>query len=746
MQSRPSLSPLHARLPALWPRRAWLLAGLPLAAWAQAQVLPAAPQASATSSDALPAVTVRAEADRSGTSEGTGSYTSTGPTTTATRLPLTLRETPQSVSVITRQRMDDQGLIQLADVITQTPGLVMSTGGNAGSDSSPIYSRGFSVDTYMIDGVRQVDSNYSSIFQTNDMVMFDRVEVVRGATGLMNGIGTPGGAINLVRKRPMADFQASAKVELGSWNSRRIEGDISSPLNTAGTLRGRLVVAAQENDSYIDRLEEKRKVLFGTIEADLGDSTVLRAGASLQHHDATGHARGGLPAYYSDGTRTRWSRSASAAATWGYSERHSTSAFAALEHRLSSDWQLVGTLSRSYNHYDEVLAYASGGNPVRETGAGVNLWAGRWTAKPRQDVLDVSAVGKFALLGRQHDLVFGAQLSRTTYDTPNYTNWTHAGWSSAVPNIYTWDGTSPAAPVNPAIGRGTSDERLNSAYSTLRFKATDNLAVLAGARVTDWSRYQTSTRFATGAVTVTDRAEKGEITPYLGLVLDLNDTWSTYASYTSIFQPQNRMGLSGNHIDPLLGKNYELGVKAAFLNNRLNFAAALFYVKQDNLAIAIPNTFAPDGTQAYESVSGTKTRGFDIELSGEVQPGWQVSASYTRSMAEDRDGVRLNTPQPQNTAKLYTSYRVPGVARGLTVGGGLRWQSGIYALDQGPLRARWEQGGYAVADLMARVALTRQLSASVHVNNVFDKSYYNTTGNSYYGTPRQFGVALQATF
>ncbi len=113
---------------------------------------------------------------------------------------------------------------------------------------------------------------------------------------------------------------------------------------------------------------------------------------------------------------------------------------------------------------------------------------------------------------------------------------------------------------------------------------------------------------------------------------------------------------------------------------------------------------------------------------------------------EDRDGVRLNTPQPQNTAKLYTSYRVPGVARGLTVGGGLRWQSGIYALDQGPLRARWEQGGYTVADLMARVALTRQLSASVHVNNVFDKSYYNTTGNSYYGTPRQFGVALQATF
>lgn len=721
--------------PRLLARAVWAAcAGLPLLATAQ------------STPSTLPAVTVKAEADQSGTSEGTGSYTSTGPVNTATRLPLTLRETPQSVSVITRQRMDDQGLTQLADVITQTPGLVMSTGGNAGSDSSPIFSRGFQVDTYMVDGVRQVDSNYSSIFQTNDMVMFDRVEVVRGATGLMNGIGTPGGGINLVRKRPTADFQASAKVELGSWNARRIEADISSPLNAAGSLRGRIVTAAQQNDSYIDRLEEKRQVLFGTLEADLAPGTLLRVGASLQRHDATGHARGGLPAYYADGTRAYWRRSDSAAANWGTSERHYTSAFAALEHRLSDSWQLQGTLSRSYNEYDEVLAYASGGNPVRETGAGVNLWAGRWTAKPRQDVLDVSAIGKFALLGRQHDLVFGAQMSRTTYDTPNYTNWTHAGWSSAIDNIYTWDGTTPGAPANPSIGRGTSDERLNSAYSTLRFKATDKLAVLLGARVTDWSRYQTTTVFRTGSVSTTDRKESGEITPYLGLVLDLNDTWSTYASYTDIFQPQNRKTVTGEQIDPLLGTNYELGVKAAFLNNRLNFSAALFYVKQDNLAVSIPGSLAPDGSQAYEAVSGTKTRGFDVELSGELQPGWQVSASYTRSMAEDRVGTRLNTAQPQNMAKLYTSYRIPGVAQGLTVGGGLRWQSEIYALNQGPLRARWDQGSYVVADLMARVTLTRQLSASVHVNNLFDKSYYNTTGNSYYGTPRQFGVALQATF
>lgn len=732
---------------ARWPRRtaftaALALISLPMAAIAQ----------SGGGQQAVSAITVTAHAINDATSEGTGSYTSVGPASTATGLPLTLRETPQSISVITRQRMDDQGLTQLTDVITQTPGLTLSAGGNTGTDSSPVYSRGFSVDTYMIDGVRQVDSNYSSIFQTNDMAIFDRVEVVRGATGLMNGIGTPGAAINLVRKRPAPGFQASLRVDLGSWDARRVEADISSLLNTAGTLSGRIVVAHQQNDSYIDRLQEKRKVLFGTLEADLGASTLLRLGASLQQHDATGHARGGLPAYYSDGTRTQWKRSDSAAARWGTSQRHYTSAFVSLEHRFSNDWQLTGSLSRSYNNYDEILAYASGGNPVRETGAGVNLWAGRWTAKPRQDVLNISAVGQFGWLGRQHDLVVGAQLSRTTYNTPNYTNWNHAGWNGNIANIYTWDGSTPAAPFNPSIGRGISDERLNSVFSTLRFKATDNLAVLLGTRVTDWRRNKTSSVFASGTITSSTNQENGEVTPYLGLVLDLNDIWSVYASHTSIFKPQNYKTMTGSEIDPLRGKNAELGTRAAFLNNQLNFSAALFRVNQDNLAIAIPDTFAPDGSQAYQSVSGTQTRGLDVELSGELRPDWQVSASFTRSMSRDRLGSRLNTSVPQTQLKLYTSYRIANVAHGLTVGGGLRWQSEIYTDmtykdNRGSWRpVRFEQPSYIVADLMARVMITRQLSASVHLNNLFDKHYYNTTGNSYYGTPRQISASLQVLF
>jgi outer membrane receptor for ferric coprogen and ferric-rhodotorulic acid len=698
-----------------------------------------------TGSTTLSEVRVTAASERSGLTENSGSYT-TRQAGTATPLGLSLRETPQSVSVITRQRMEDQGLTQLPEVVAQTPGLVVSQSGNQGSDSSPIYSRGFIVNTYMIDGVRQTDSNYSSIFQTNDMAMFDRVEVVRGASGLMNGVGTPGAAINLIRKRPSADFQAQVRAEAGSWNHVRGEVDISSPLNASGSVRGRLVAAAQDNDSYIDRLKERKKLLYGVIEADLGTRTQLLAGASVQHHDATGHARGGLPGFYADGTRTAWSRSASAAPPWAYSERHYTSVFAALEHRFNDDWKLKTTATRTTNSYDELIGYASGGAPVRETGAGVTLWAGRWAGKPRQDSLDVQATGRFDLLGRKHDLAFGAQLSRTSYVVPGYTNWTFPGWSSTIGNIYTWDGNSPVSPPNPAVSLINSNERLNSAYATVRFKPADSLALLAGARVVDWSRYQTSTRFSTNATTVTDRGESGEVAPYLGAVYDIDRNWSAYASYTSIFTPQNLRLANGDYMDPQTGDSFELGIKGAFLNERLNVSGAIYKARQDNLGVAIPNVFAPDGSQAYQAVSGTSTRGFEMEVSGEVQPGWQVSAGFSRNITHDRLRARLNTAVPQNTAKLFTSYRIAGIGRGLTVGGGVRWQNQIYTDNLGAARARFTQPAYAVVDLMARYAVTDTVAVTANIGNVFDKVYYTTTGNSYYGTPRSLRMGVDVRF
>ncbi len=681
------------------------------------------------------------------TTEGSGSYAARA-SNTSTRLNLSIRETPQSVSVITRQRMDDQGLTQLADVVDNTPGLVMPASGNRGSDSSPVYARGFRVENYQIDGVNLVNSGYNGIFQTADMAAYDRVEVIRGANGLMSGVGAPGATINLIRKRPTREFQGRASVDTGSWDLYRTEADLSAPLNEAGTVRGRLVAAWQKNGSYLERLEERGKTLYGILEADLGPGTLATLGFLYQNQDATGHARGGLPLFYTDGGLTDWDRSKSSAAEWAYSRRHNQSWFASLEHRFDSGWRIKGSLDHSSYHYDEVLGYAVGGSVDRATGSGAVMYAGRWAGKPVQNSLDVYATGPFTLGGREHELVVGTTVSRTRNETAPYQSPDGTGWFAPVlDNIYTWDGRTPAEPFNPEVGDIVNRENLTSAYATARFKPADRLSLIVGARVTSWENIK-DTHYDDGRETHLDRHESDKLTPYVGLVYDLNDEWSAYASYTDIFKPQNNQDASGNYLDPLLGRSYEVGAKGELLNGALNVAAALFRAQQDNLAVALPGVTTPNGSQAYEAVSGTTTRGFDLEVSGEVLPDWQVAAGFTRALSQDRDGATLNTNVPQNTFKLFTSYRWPGIGRGLTVGGGVRWQSRAYTERTDPLGAQRlvEQGAYAVVDLMARYQLSRNVSARLNVYNAFDQYYHPDPGSTYYGAPRSFRLGLDMRF
>lgn len=691
----------------------------------------------------LPTVQVTAAMDA--TTEGTGSYT-TGSASTATKLNLSLRETPQSISVITRQRMEDQGLTQLSDVVQQTPGLTLSGGGNIGSDSSPIYARGFQVDNYQIDGVSQLYSNYGDIFQTNDMALYDHVEVVRGATGLMSGIGLPGATINLIRKRPTRTFQASTRVETGSWDYYRAEADVSTPMNEAGTLRGRLIAAYQQNDSYIDRLEEKKKIVSGIVEADIAPNTLATFGFTYQDQDATGHARAGLPRFFSDGSMTDWSRSKSAAASWASSDRETQTLFGSLEHHFDNEWLLKGTYTYSKSKYDEVLGYAAsyGAYPDKATGGGMNLWASRWAGAPEQNSLDLYATGPFTLFGRKHDLVVGMTSTYTKDDTVGYGGWQQP----VVPNIYTWDGNTPARPYDPAASDIVMREHTNSAYTTARFKPTDSLSVILGARYTSWELDNRTDYYDPADTDSSDNRSEHKVIPYAGLVYDINDNWSTYASYTDIFKPQNNYDANDNVIDPLQGKSTEVGVKGEFFNKRLNVAAALYKVKQDNLAVAVvPSAMTPTGHTIFVAESGSETRGFEVEVGGEILRNWQASASFSRNITKDRENKPLNTNVPQNTVKLFTTYRIAGIGNGLTVGGGVRWQSDIYSDEQGPDGVRLTQKAYSVVDLVARYEISENLSATFNVYNLFDKSYYLTSdANSYYGTPRNLRVGLDMRF
>ncbi|MRT37459.1 TonB-dependent siderophore receptor [Acinetobacter sp. RIT698] len=695
----------------------------------------------------LPTITVSANNINSLTTEGSGLYTAKA-TTASTGLALSLKETPQLVSVITRQQMEDQNLTQLTDVVTQAAGLTINQGGNIGSDNSPIYARGQTVDNYLLDGVKLLNS-YSSIFQSQDTALFDRIEIVRGANGLMTGAGSASASINMVRKKPLQDFKASVSASAGSWDAYRTDIDVSSPLNQSGNLRGRAVLAYQDGDSYIDRYAEERKVAYGVLEADLTDRTKASLGISYQQIDISGIARGGLPSYYTDGSLIEWSRSDSAAADWTYSDRSTTAFFADIEHKFNDNWKLKGILSRTKTSSDEVVGYAYSSGIDKQTGKGALIYATRWDYEPTQDLFNLTLNGSFNLFNQTHELVLGTTFTKSENQRPTYSGWNNGmSWNGKLDNIFSWNGNTPTRPETMIDGWYSGDDSSHSIFGAVRLKPSDKAAIILGTRVEDWKRVAINHDNAKNTTDIKTHKESGEVIPYVGLTYDLTDHWTTYASYTNIFSPQDKKTVKGDYLDPLVGNSTELGIKGEFFDNQLNIGAAVYQTKEDNFAVAVPEQpdnshITPDGSQAYTAESGTKSRGIELEATGKLSELWQISGSFTRNLSQNSQGNSINTNIPNNTAKLFSTYTLPYFDQALTIGGGLRWQSDIYSDITLPVKTRFTQDSYTLVDLMARYKINKNLLLNLNINNLFNEKYHLATTNSYYGAPTNFRVGLK---
>lgn len=669
------------------------------------------------------------------TTEGTGSYTS-GSASTATGLSLSMRETPQAVSVVTRQQIEDQNLTDITQVLEQTPGVVANNMGPAGSDANHIYVRGLEIDNIQVDGISR-PSTYGFNDDLADMAIYDRVEVVRGATGLMSGTGDPSATVNLIRKKPTYETQRKLTVQAGSWDNYRSELDVSGKLSDSGHVRGRVVAAKTDSKSHIDRQSLEKQVAYGVLEWDISDATMLTVGAEYQDLDNDGAGNHGFPMYNSDGSHFKPSRSFNSGADWSYHKRETRTLFTTLEHALGNDWQLKFNAEHSRRSYDDAFATAANGR-VNPDGSGISTWTGRWAGEPRQTSFDLSATGPFALFAREHELYLGASHHRAYYRNGGYPLWTYQD----IDNIHNWDGSLavPDAIYNKST-EDALDETQLGLVAAARWSLTDNLSLITGARIIDWQRDTSSRTLATGAVTRSKEQENGIVTPYVGLIYDLDEHWSAYASYTTIFNPQNRQQADGSYLEPKEGENYELGLKGEFWDKRLTAGLSVFEVQQDNLPVADPNN---PGYSIPES--GTKTRGFEVEMAGELLPNWQVSASYSYAVIQDSDDKRLLTEVPRDTLKLFTSYRLRALPQ-LKVGGGVRWQGEEYYKRSGPNNETFRQSDYAVVDLMAQYAFTPDTSVSLNLNNALDEHYYSAIGaRGWYGTPRSLTATLAHAF
>lgn len=683
--------------------------------------------------------------------EGTGAYT-TGGSTTATKLPLTLRETPQSVSVITRQAIDDHGSQDIGEVLRNTPGVSVQA---YDSERMEYSARGFAITNYQYDGVNTIyDGVYDEGATHVDMAAYDRVEVIKGATGLMTGSGDPSATVNLIRKKPTHDFKASITASAGSWDNYRTEGDIAGPLNASGSVRGRLVGAYQDRKSYLDHYKQKKDVYYGILEADLTPDTLLTFGIDNQTTTPRGASWTGNPTYFADGSRTDFSRSHNPGADWSRRDFQSTTYFGSLEQALANDWKVKLSLNHMISDHDTRLASASGGNPNPTTGEDMFFYWGRWEGHRVQNTADLNVSGPFTLFGRQNDLVAGFMTShsRQTGDT-----FDGSAFAQVPGSIFDWNGKI-AVQDFPKNGDYTTTQSQNGAYLATRLRPTDNLSLILGTRVSTFKYNDDQDYYPTSSLDDTHASYKqhGVVTPYAGVVYDLDDTYSVYASYTSIYQPQVYKDVNAATLDPVEGDGYEAGLKAAYFDGRLNATLAFFRIEQDNVASSVgTNQVTNEGI--YTAIDGATTQGVELELAGELAPGWNITAGYTYARTRDADdnrlfGFPLATTKPEHVARLFNTYRLPGALDRVTVGGGLRWQSAFYGTIYSPTAGdytRIKQGGYTLVDLMTRYQYSEHLSFTINANNVFDKVYLTGLGNfdtTYYGEPRNLMVTTRWDF
>ncbi|UKE76102.1 TonB-dependent receptor [Xanthomonas translucens pv. arrhenatheri] len=433
----------------------------------------------------MPAITVTGRVETA-TTEGTGSYT-TGQTAAATHLPLSLRETPQSVTVMTRQRMDDQQLNSVQGVLENTTGVAPY---QSDSERTSFYSRGFLINNVQYDGIPTVVGNIvnGSGIGSIDTAFYDRVEVVRGASGLLTGTGNPSAAINLVRKRPTRDFSAAASLGAGSWDTYRGMGDISTPLTEDGRIRARMVGTYQDGHSYIDGYTPKRKSFYGIIEADLTPDTTLSLGYDDQDITPKGSTWGGLPLWFSDGTQAEYPRSRNYAQDWSHWDNTLKTAFAEIEHRFDNGWTLRAVANQYRTQYDaELLGLI--GHPDRATGLGSYPYGAYPVAlasegRSRQNTFDVMASGRFELLGRQHDLVMGATSSRRTASQEDI-----APFYAGVAPVNVFD-LRPAYPRPDFDAMASIPTRTrikqSGVYSAARFSLAEPLKLIVGGRFSNY--------------------------------------------------------------------------------------------------------------------------------------------------------------------------------------------------------------------------------------------------------------------
>ncbi|WP_410198617.1 TonB-dependent siderophore receptor [Aliarcobacter butzleri] len=548
----------------------------------------------------------------------------------------------------------------------------------------------------------------------------------------MTGAGNPALGLNYIRKHANSkEFKGNIDLNAGSWDNYTSSVDVQTPLNSDGSVRARFVAKHQDKKSYMDNYEKQTDVFYGVVDMDLTDTTYLSLGASYEDIQRDGVRWGGLPAFYTDGSRTNFSRSKTVSDDWTYWDNKTTSYFADLKQYIYDDISINASYSNRTMDSKTAIAYYFGTvNKVTNNADGF-LYAYVSDAKEEENNLNLYASIPFELAKLDHEIITGFGYNKYDFKKNNFAGTGYISASSL--NFSNINIDNPQLSANIPTLELPSKTIQKGYYLAGRFSLMEDLKLISGIRVSSWE-YQAKNGNG-------NREFDDEITPYAGLVYDIDKNHSIYVSYTSIFKPTDRQDKDNNYLDPAEGKSYETGIKGEYFDGRLNTSLSIFRIEQTGFEdTGIPIASNPL-KNAFERIDGVVSKGFELGVQGNLTDDFSLDFGLANFEAENPDGSKFNTDSSRTTANLWAKYTISNYR----FGAGLNYKSKFYT---GSGANKITQDEFITTDLMAGYKINKNLDLQLNINNVFDEKYYEGIGanSMVYGDPRNFTLGMKYTF
>lgn len=667
--------------------------------------------------------------------------------TSSTKSAMSIRETPQAISVVTRESLEARQVLDINSALELVAGF--NAAGKAFAGNNPRTGEEFILRGQTLDDSRdiRIDGFTAGGDRNNfDVAPFERIEVVKGPSSMLYGQGSLGGFINLVRKKPQADPSIRVVAQAGSWDTYRTELDAGGALTQDKTVLSQVTLAYEDSGSFIDGVDLRRAVVAPSIEWLIDERN--RVLFDVVYQDDRFRPSLGI-ALMPDGDELRPPRvprsfffgvpnSEDSTA----SALHSTVRF---EHDLSDDWLATLMLHSSRNR---LLGISDSYGYGLDAEGNTSLYSSYVDHDQLNWAGELRLEGRFKAFGRDHQLLVGAEKNKLDFDVGGGGGYPNIGYA----NIY--DGSLDHAPSVPGHSwprnfESDSDGSSEAVYGQLLLSLLERTKLLLGVR---YDQSESSFLFNGESNTGDDKQDDSDMTFRAGLVQDFSTNLTGYLVYAESFSPVQEMSRSGV-LDPETGEGYEAGLKGEWFDGRLGATAAVFRQELDNRPIPDPS----NGPNQSFQVSGglQRTDGVELEITGQPLPGWTISAAASWLDAEYIDNADINVGKTpggtiENQASLYTSYELQsGALKGFGVGatfisvGDRIVLTGNSSDENGAVLpgTNYSIDGYERLDLQAFYTGLDHWDLSLLVRNVTDEKYIERTNSAFlyghfFGSPR----------